>query len=67
MTQFLARNLIRPTKICVFPTAERPSHCARRCFTPRCLHHNAVLTAGPRADDLEIAEGNAPFPRLSRC
>jgi hypothetical protein len=54
MTQYLARKSIRPTKICVFPPSDRPTDCSRRCFTPRCLPHNAVLTGKPGADDLEL-------------
>ena len=62
-----ALKSIRPTKICVFPPSERPTDCKRRCFTPRCLPHNAVLTGESRADELKLAElAGLPSPH-SRC
>ena len=62
-----ALKSIRPTKICVFPPAEQPSDCKRRCFVPRCLPHNAILTGTAGADDLNLGEMD-PAPRTSsRC
>ena len=59
MTSYLARTPIRPTQICVFPPDQRPSDCARRCFTPRCLTHNAILTSARSSGDRK-ASGKEP-------